>query len=165
MTEGADRLLDSVDGAQGHRQLDLVAVEDFAAAAASVRALPAGVGPFALLVLGAATGVAVDTLSAVAEASIERGCYWFGAWGPDCERVHDIVDEVILGDGTRPPLGAVLTTWHDDEPLGEVLSFFWNDACPYEGQDRGPLMLVVALAHSEWAEKVRRRAAAGLPEG
>lgn len=83
MTQGAERLRDSVDGAQGHGQLDLVAVADFAAAAAAVPALPAGVGPFALLLLCDATGVDVDTVTAVAHASIERGCYWFSAWGPN----------------------------------------------------------------------------------
>lgn len=157
-----DRLLESHEDEQGRRHLDLVEVNAYSAAADTVRDLPASARTFALLVLGDATGIPVDSLSALAEASMERGIYWLSAWGPDCGRVHDIFDEVAVGDGTTESV-EVITTWHDDEPLGEALSFFWHSARPYEGQERGPLMLVLAVADPNSAAEVRRRAAGGLP--
>jgi hypothetical protein len=31
-------------------------------------------------------------------AALNQGMVYFCSWGPECERFHDIVDDVILGD-------------------------------------------------------------------
>ena len=51
------------------------------------------------------------------------GCAYFAAWGPGCERLHDIMDEVALGDTPYKNFRCVMTTWHH-EPLDEALDFF-----------------------------------------
>src|SRR5262245_58549337 len=43
------------------------------------------------------------TVHRVAELILASGCKYLCAWGPDCERVHDIFDEVIVGDGSVEP--------------------------------------------------------------
>ena len=91
----------------------------------------------------------VTSISRVAELLIRAGCAYVVAWGEGCERVHDIVDEDLveleLGlDPSRPeampmpgpnPFAAyphVMTSWHADEPLDEVLDFFLGDTFPVD---------------------------------
>jgi hypothetical protein len=42
--------------------------------------------------------------------------------GDDCERVHDVIDEIVVGDGSSGRLGPN-TTWHTNETLAEVRAF------------------------------------------
>jgi len=76
----------------------------------------------------------------VAHSALKSGMVYFCAWGPDCERFHGIVDEVVVEDdiGERLFFGknrsdTIMTTWHDDEPLNEALDFFVNLTCPTAG--------------------------------
>lgn len=43
--------------------------------------------------------------------------------GDDCERVHDIIDELIVGDGSVGRNDSPVTTWHDNETLADVRDF------------------------------------------
>lgn len=43
--------------------------------------------------------------------------------GNDCERVHDVIDEIIVGDGSLDRLPGPTTTWHTRETLAEVYAF------------------------------------------
>ncbi|WP_449240162.1 DUF7684 family protein [Devosia neptuniae] len=43
--------------------------------------------------------------------------------GPDCERVHDVIDEIIVGDGSGAEGQDITTTWHTDETVAEVREF------------------------------------------
>src|SRR4051794_25035988 len=76
---------------------------------------------FALFMAADASAAAVKVVAALAEWAIERGMFWFSAWGPDCERVHDLVDEVDVERGGGNELPVVMTTWHADEPLDDAL--------------------------------------------
>jgi hypothetical protein len=62
--------------------------------------------------------------SEVCKWLVEAGCRYFMAWGRECERWHDFMDEVYLTSWDfRPPDDALLiTTWHADQALAEV---FW----------------------------------------
>ena len=67
-----------------------------------------------------------DTLASFAELTVQQGLAYLAAWGPDAERVHDIVDEVeMLGQhrarGSLDGGVADLTTWSTDEPLADAL--------------------------------------------
>ncbi len=41
--------------------------------------------------------------------------------GPDCVRLEDIIDEIVVGDGTEPNR-FLCTTSHPDEPFEAVLN-------------------------------------------
>jgi hypothetical protein len=41
--------------------------------------------------------------------------------GPDCRKVEDIIDELVVGDGSRDDF--VATTSHPDESLADVIEF------------------------------------------
>ena len=43
--------------------------------------------------------------------------------GDDCERVHDVIDEIVVGDGSPERPEGPTTTWHTDGPLAEVRKF------------------------------------------
>ena len=43
--------------------------------------------------------------------------------GDDCERVHDVIDELVVGDGSVERGDGPVTTWHENETLDEVRVF------------------------------------------
>ena len=54
------------------------------------------------------------------------GCLYMMAWGKDCESWDDSVDSANMeqfGYGDIPEDSFITTTWHDDEPLQEVMYF------------------------------------------
>ena len=87
----------------------------------SIADWPAGLRPGALLLAMDARGVSNDRIAEIAGWCLEAQPSVVVCWGPDCGRVHDLFDEVEVGDGASspppPPLGSVISTWHDDEPL------------------------------------------------
>src|SRR4051794_6697969 len=84
---------------------------------------------FACLLAWDATAASDDAVLEMARRLLEAGCAYVCCWGPDCERVHDLIDQV---DNERNA-GAdrvVMTTWHGDEPLAAALWFLLNVAWP-----------------------------------
>ena len=69
----------------------------------------------------------VDTWQAAASRWLaESGCLYMMAWGHDCESWDTSVDEANLRQfayGDIPEDDLIMTTWHDDEPLEEVVWF------------------------------------------
>lgn len=43
--------------------------------------------------------------------------------GKDCELLHDIMDELIVGNGTTELDFDLITTWHPDETIEEVIEY------------------------------------------
>jgi hypothetical protein len=81
-------------------------------------------------------------------------------WGPDCQRVHDIIDEMSEpgNDVGVPEDSCIMTTWHDSEPLREALWFFLVNSWPdehYENSTR--VALAISVGSSEWRRRSRRR--------
>jgi len=90
--------------------------------------------PMALFLATDTRTASVDDISRVAERFLNAGVRYVCAWGPDCERVHDIFDETYVGYGNEPYKFDLMTTWHANDSFGEALSFFLNSA--YVGDDR-----------------------------
>lgn len=87
---------------------------------------------FVCLLSWKAERVSASELSKVAERLLDLGCVYFCCWGPGCERVHDAIDEVVVGDGaTNIARLDIMTTWHE-EPIAEAVDFFLDHACPAE---------------------------------
>lgn len=84
---------------------------------------------FACLLASDARGAPDTLLLALADHLLERGLAYFCAWGPDCERVHDLVDQAaMLREVRKGQDYPIITTWHADEPLDEALWFLLNVA-------------------------------------
>lgn len=115
---------------------------------------------FGVLLLCDARNIPNATVFAVAERMIKQGLAYFCAWGPECERVHDLFDEALVGDGTRAERDdpVVMTTWHD-EPMEDAV---WHalylsvGAGEYERTCRS--WVIVPTARQDWAEEALRLA-------
>jgi hypothetical protein len=119
---------------------------------------------FRLLVAGDATDVATEQLSRFAEESLKRGMVYCCAWGPGCERVHDIIDGVLVVSETEGhPLSTpiiqddtVMTTWHDDETLEDVVEFFIWSSCPAPSYvEESNVWLAFSVANPAWTVSIR----------
>ncbi len=101
-------------------------------------------------------------MSDLATWCIGHGLFAMSSWGTDCERVHDIFDEVDVeldlrtGDGRSLPSPVVMTAWHSDESLGEALDFFWEHSSPTGGKAYGPTRFVLTVDDGSLQHEVRR---------
>lgn len=100
----------------------------------------------------------------VAESFVSKGLIWICAWGPDCERVHDIFDEVDCGDvgeGNRLAKRAgaevelmLMSTWHHDDTLEDAAWFFLNGAFPRDWELSGTSYIAVTVGNPDWAATI-----------
>jgi hypothetical protein len=56
------------------------------------------------------------------EACLRDKVEWIFVIGDNCKLVQDIIDELIVGDGSEPST-FITTTWHEGKALEEVLEF------------------------------------------
>ncbi len=69
--------------------------------------------PFTCLCAMDATAFTTAELGEFCGYLLRSGCAYLCTWGPECERVHDIMDQEVVGE--NPPdtyVGCVMTTWH-----------------------------------------------------
>lgn len=130
--------------------LDLAASEPFPARLGVTSAR------FVCLLAWDATSASVDTVRLVARRLLDNGAVWIACWGPDCERVHDAVDEEFGRWPNREPEGVVMTTWHSSEPLGEVITFSLLGLIPDEHYSKGCSSLIgIAIGEPAWGRDMR----------
>ena len=101
---------------------------------------------------------------AVVEAArslLDEGLVYLCSWGPECERVHDLFDSVIVErDPNETEKSVTLTSWHDDESLDEALWYFLNAAFPTDDYREGCQAELIAVVSNEaWAGQVKARLA------
>lgn len=113
---------------------------------------------FACLLAWDARGASAEAVSSLATPLLRAGASYVACWGPDCERVHDIVDE-CLSDPTAglelPPEGDVMTSWHADDPLREAIWFFLRCSAPYDSLAASTRAgLAVSVGSPAWATEI-----------
>ena len=96
-------------------------------------ALPdiAAMSPFRAVVI-VETSVVSEWQSLVSDWLVQSGCLYMMAWGINCSSWDDSVDAANNGQfnfGEIPENKFVMTTWHDKEPLADLLWFAKNSAC------------------------------------
>ncbi len=112
--------------------------------------LPAG--HFAAFVAWDTSGADPVDLEAFCDCLLKRGCVYFCAWGPDCERLHDVFD--AAGVDVNP---VVMTTWHSDESLEEALEFFISSSHPDAGySDTTRSAIAISIGNRDWEEIIRQ---------
>ncbi len=116
------------------------------------RALDVDSVHFICLVAWDAKGISTEIVSNFVERLLEYGAVYFVCWGPDCERVHDIVDEITALPGKGyPEDSCIMTTWHAHESLAEALWFFLACAAPdshYESTTSASL--AISIGSEAW---------------
>jgi hypothetical protein len=111
---------------------------------------------FALLLAGDATNWPDEDIISVARKLLDKGLAVFVAWGPDCERVHDLFDSARNPEEDDDSV--ILTTWHGDETLDETLWFFVGVAAASESfADSCTSWVATSVNHPGWAEHMKIR--------
>jgi hypothetical protein len=90
-----------------------------------------GLGKACRVVLVSEASTSPSFREAVAEKLVNGNCLYFMSWGAECEAWHDEVDMANIEkfDFNEIPEDAfVMTTWHEGEPLSEVLWFCKHNA-------------------------------------
>jgi hypothetical protein len=113
-----------------------------------------------------ARGVGDDQVIRAAERLLRQGAVFVCSWGPDCERVHDLVDQVDAGlNPNATDDSVVLTTWHSDEPLDEALWFLLNAASPAEDYVKEcRAALIITMGSPAWSSAARSALAPPPPD-
>ena len=114
--------------------------------------------PFACLCLMDAIGIPVFELDRFCQLLLDLGCVYFCAWVADCKRVHDLMDEIIVGED--PPMtyrGRIMTTWHS-ESLDDALFYLMD--CTFPDEEAAPngwdAALIISIGSIEWSATTAR---------
>jgi hypothetical protein len=108
-----------------------------------------------------AGGVSDETLRDFAQELLKRGLAYICVWGADCERVHDLIDEVIVESNPDETEQSVrLTTWLTDETLAEAVWHFLNVSFPAEDyHDKCRTEVFIVIENKQWATNIQARTA------
>ena len=79
---------------------------------------------YALLLVIASPLVSVGQRDRITSDIVNSPCQYALTFGHDCEVWHDVIDETCVGDGPSEER-FFMTTWHDDEPIEDVIDFLW----------------------------------------
>jgi len=133
-------------------------VLDAATVADATEAVPPATGHFAVFLAWDALSASTDAISELAVELHNRGLAYLCAWGPGCERVHDIFDEVeVQLEASRPADSVVMTTWHAEDTIEDALWFFLYNSFPDPAyQDSCSRGVALAIGNSEWANRIAR---------
>lgn len=116
-----------------------------------------GIEPrFAALLVWNADELPPATISAVLEFLYRIGCLYLSTWGRDCERVHDIMDEIVawleIDEGPNPflrgPDDQVMTTWHT-KSFGDALFYLVCCAHPHGSYESFAQSIVITIGASD----------------
>jgi hypothetical protein len=99
----------------------------------------------------------------VARWLYKENCRWMAAWGIECSKWDDAVDEAEIEqwpDGA-PDTKTTMTTWHDRKNLDEV---FWFIGTQVETMDEKQMthFVIVHLSHNDKERELTQRFAAAL---
>ncbi|MBZ5596979.1 MAG: hypothetical protein LAN83_01545 [Acidobacteriia bacterium] len=114
---------------------------------------------FGFFVLMDARGVADDSIKESAKKLLAKGLVCLCAWGPDCERVHDLFD---AADDEIHPCSTyedfVMTTWQSRDTLEEALWYFVRCGMisdKYEMKCKD--WIIAPIENPEWEQEVRSK--------
>ena len=111
---------------------------------------------FALLLVMDGRKELVGDLDNIPQHLIEEGLVYVCTWGEDCNRIHDIFDEVVIQMEIESKKEIpIMTTWHADETIDEALWFFLFTAIPDEVYlDTCKTAYVVSVGSTEWTKQL-----------
>ncbi len=112
-----------------------------------------------------ARSISDEQISALCSRLIQLGCAYLCSWGPDCERVHDIMDRTVIGsDPPKTYLGCLMTTCHAKESLAEAVDYFLTCTVPdgYYSPNGCTKALAVAVGSGLWATQIKQHVRASI---
>lgn len=110
---------------------------------------------FTLLLCADFQNSPVKEIAELAARLMNSGNVYFCAWGPACEKAHDIYDEEIVHRDLEGRLAYhVDTTWHDDEPIEEALWFVLFTAMVADEHWEKCSTVVVSVGNEGWRDRL-----------
>lgn len=90
---------------------------------------------------------------------VEKSLVVLCAWGPDCERVHDLFDRAAKNKNDElADDDVIMTTWHSRETLTEAMWFFIHAAFPTQSFEPNCADWIIApIRNRDWEEEVRTK--------
>ena len=73
-------------------------------------------------------------LDSLVEEFVRDGVTFVGVVGKDCAKVEDIIDELVVGDGSRDY--RLLTSSHPDETVEQAVTFARSLTGEFQGEIR-----------------------------
>ena len=86
---------------------------------------------FALLLVVVDPTITIEDRTTICKEIIQQGCRYAVCTGMDCSSWHDFIDMAYLESDPEfspPDERFVMTTWHEDESLEEVVEYFRSNA-------------------------------------
>jgi hypothetical protein len=83
-----------------------------------------------------------------------QGLACVSTWGPECERVDEVFDEIRLTDGKY---ASVSTSVWPDERLDDALWFAVHDFPEDDNVETCPVVVAIVVGNTSWADTVKRR--------
>jgi hypothetical protein len=100
---------------------------------------------FALLLVGTDSISSAEEREFVCREIVRQGCRYAVCAGEQCELWHDLIDDAYLAeshDDSPSPDQMMMTTWHTQETLNEVVWHFRDCAISGEFRPRRWLVLI-----------------------
>ena len=112
---------------------------------------------YALLLVITSPSISVGQRDRITSDIVNSRCQYALTFGHDCEVWHDAIDWTCVGDGS---VGErfLMTTWHEDEPIEDVVDFLWWNTS-YEEFESERLAVVIIGDDSELEMAIRDRLA------
>ena len=131
--------------------LDLLKIYDFP------EAISLSSPQFSCLIACDARNLDSEAIGRLAESMLTQGVVYVCAWGPDCERVHDIFDEEIVGAGPDVPRfnHGIMTTWRSDETLDQALWYFLSNTADDDFAETCRSAMVLVIGNQDWVSQAR----------
>jgi hypothetical protein len=115
-------------------------------------------GYFGLFLACDACGVANEVILGIARSALSQGLGYLCAWGPDCNRVHDLFDLAsVRKEHVEPesdPDTVVMTTSHVEESLREAIWFFKVPAYGAGRFESCRIWLAVSVGQPDWSSEI-----------
>jgi hypothetical protein len=127
--------------------------------------VPPTAGQFACLCVLDGRKIDEATILTFFCALLRLGCAYLCCWGPDCERIHDLMDSEFEREARlESRVGCIMTTWHAQERLEDAVDFFLRSTYPDEGYAPAGCTwaLAIAMQLDGWALQVRQMLTARL---
>ncbi len=103
-----------------------------------------------------AQGASDSSIRTLARLLVEQGTAYFCAWGPNCERMHDLFDqEAARMHPQATAESVIMTTWHNDESLEGAIWDFLHCTVPAQNfLETCRAVLLVSVGNDDWAAKI-----------
>jgi hypothetical protein len=112
---------------------------------------------FACLIAWDAERSDIPKIQLLAKKILNQGAISVSVWGKNCDLVHDIFDEEIVGaEIDHGILYEVMTTWHAREPLEDAAFYLVFCSITFENQESNcGVNLAVSIGNSNYAKILR----------